>query len=98
MDQPVVIPTHADFNYYLPRSSDHAGPSTNDLELILGCKDQDTRRLPIHDIRGQQEKYTLDRNGFCIVNHADVGTEFGSDESIHANYYPKTETLLKRQL
>jgi hypothetical protein len=59
----------ANFNYCLPpaQPSPAAKPSTDDLELILGSKNQDTRRLPVHDLRGRFDAFALDRCGFEVV-------------------------------
>jgi hypothetical protein len=59
----------ANFNYYLPpaQPSPATKPSTDDLELILGSKNQDTRRLPVHDLRGRFDAFALDRCGFEVV-------------------------------
>lgn len=59
----------ASFNYYLPlaQPSPAAKPSTGHLELILGSKNQDTRRLPVHDLRGRFDAFALDRCGFEVV-------------------------------
>jgi hypothetical protein len=42
-------------------------PSTDDLELVLGSKNQDTRRLPVHDLHGRFDAFALDRCGFEVV-------------------------------
>ena len=49
----------------------------------------------VQDIRGQEDQYTLDKNGFQIYRHTSVEKDFASDEQIKAVYYPETEQLLK---
>jgi len=49
----------------------------------------------IHDISGDEEKYTLDGNGFQYVKHESKEKEFRDDEKIKAEYYPEVEQLLK---
>ncbi|OQV02595.1 hypothetical protein CLAIMM_07762 [Cladophialophora immunda] len=51
--------------------------------------------VTIHDIRGEEKNYTLDKNGFEIYRHTSIEKDFLDDEQIKANYYPETEQLLK---
>jgi hypothetical protein len=45
----------AEFNYYLPPASPSATPSANDVELILGSKDQEKLLLTVQNIRTDSE-------------------------------------------
>jgi hypothetical protein len=97
---PYHEPFLADFHYYLPPSDSTkipSDPSVNDLELILGTKDQDTRRLAVHDMRGREVEFTLDKNGFCIAKHESVDKSFSNDDIIRTKYCPELNQLLKRQ-
>jgi len=49
----------------------------------------------VHDIAGEEEKYTLDSHGFQIYKHHSTEKDFLDDEKIKAEYYPETEQLLK---
>ena len=49
----------------------------------------------VHDIAGEEEKYTLDSHGFQIYNHESKEKDFLDDDQIKAQYYPETEQLLK---
>lgn len=55
----------------------------------------DTRSVLVHDIRGTEDQYTLDKTGFQIYNHQSVEKDFVDDEKIKKVYYPETERLLK---
>src|SRR5947209_15935803 len=80
---PYPVPTFAKFNYYLPLpESSQSKPSTDDLELILGSKNQDTRRLPVHDLHGRFDEFELDRNGFQVVKLDSAEKGFEDDEKI----------------
>ena len=93
---PSPVPTFAKLNYYLPTpESSQSKPSTDDLELILGSKNQDTRRLPVHDLRGRFNEFELDRNGFQVVKLDSAEKGFEDDERIRRVYYPEIETLVK---
>ena len=49
----------------------------------------------VNDIRGKEQDYTLDKNGFQIYKHASVEKDFVDDEHLKAVYYPEIEQLLK---
>ncbi|KAI0196026.1 hypothetical protein EV127DRAFT_497347 [Xylaria flabelliformis] len=51
----------------------------------------------IRDITGEEDKYTLDRNGFQLVQRATRlhDTDFHDSELVEANYYPEVKQLLK---
>jgi len=49
----------------------------------------------IHDIAGEENKYTLDSHGFQFVKHESKEKDFLDDEKIKAEYYPEVEQLLK---
>lgn len=51
--------------------------------------------VTVHDIGGEVDKYTLDKNGFQIFSHQSAEKDFVDDEKIKAEYYPETEQLLK---
>lgn len=50
----------------------------------------------IHDIRGTESQYTLDRDAFKVILDVPDSeeTEFVNDESIRTRYYPEIEELL----
>jgi hypothetical protein len=54
-----------------------------------------THPVSIKDVRGEEDRYTLDGNGFQIHGHVSVEKDFVDDEQIKAQYYPETEQLLK---
>ncbi|KAF2094794.1 hypothetical protein NA57DRAFT_60213 [Rhizodiscina lignyota] len=88
----------SEFNYYMPPAGGISEPSTNDLELILGTKDQDTRRLHVLDVRGKEDKFTLDQNGFRYVQLQSKMIEPESDDHIKQVYYPELDEMLRREL
>lgn len=49
----------------------------------------------VHDISGDEGKYTLDSHGFQYVRHESVEKEFEDEEKIKEKYYPEIEQLLK---
>ena len=51
--------------------------------------------VTVHDIRGEEQNYNLDKNGFQIHRHTSVEKDFLDDDQIKAQYYPEIEQLLK---
>ncbi|KAI8956130.1 hypothetical protein F4801DRAFT_2907 [Xylaria longipes] len=51
----------------------------------------------IRDITGEEDKYTLDRNGFQLVRRATQlrDADFHDSELVEADYYPEARQLLK---
>lgn len=51
---------------------------------------------PIHDIRGHESEYSLDRDAFQVIQDVPESAEkdFVDDDSIKTNYYPELEALL----
>ncbi|KAI6710083.1 hypothetical protein PZA11_000956 [Diplocarpon coronariae] len=50
----------------------------------------------VHDIRGKESEYTLDKDAFQVVANLPESTEkdFVEDDSIKKNYYPEVERLI----
>ncbi|KAJ9297871.1 hypothetical protein DTO271G3_4092 [Paecilomyces variotii] len=56
-----------------------------------------THRVTIHDIRGQENDFTLDRNGFQYIRHEVPGLKDRSNEdAVAALLIPETETLVQK--
>ncbi|EGR51815.1 uncharacterized protein TRIREDRAFT_2433 [Trichoderma reesei QM6a] len=60
----------------------------------------DFHDVVIHDIRGREADFTLDRDAFQLVQNVPPSAErdFVDDESIKKNYYPEVEQLLLQQI
>jgi hypothetical protein len=56
----------------------------------------DHHKVAIHDIRGHENEYNLDKNGFQIVKSETSEKEFKDDEQIKTRYYKEVEELLKK--
>lgn len=57
-----------------------------------------THLVHINDVRGEENKYNLDKNGFQFHNHKATEREFLDDDQIRGSYYPEVEQLLKTML
>ena len=55
----------------------------------------ETLDVTVHDIRGHEDQYSLDKNGFQVYSHVSVEKDFVDEDQIKAQYYPETEQLLK---
>jgi len=55
----------------------------------------DSHEVTIHDVRGRESEFSLDKQGFQIVKRAATEKKFLDDEDIKASYYPEVEQLLK---
>jgi hypothetical protein len=69
---------------------------------VMICRKPDNEPRPfvaqnvvVHDISGEEDKYTLDSHGFQYVKHESKEKDFLDDEQIKAQYYPEIEQLLK---
>jgi len=51
--------------------------------------------IVVKDVRGRENEYSLDSNGFQIYNHPSIERDFLDDEQIKNQYYKETEQLLK---
>ncbi|TBU34136.1 hypothetical protein BD311DRAFT_735764 [Dichomitus squalens] len=49
----------------------------------------------VHDVRGREAEFSLDKNGFQWVHWPSVEKDFVDDEVIKEKYYPEVERLLK---
>jgi hypothetical protein len=84
------------FNYFLD-SPDGSPPEP--LDVLRPPK---VPRMPlkkdavVHDIRGTEDKYTLDEHGFQLVKHTSVEKEFLDEDLIKGVYYREVEELLKK--
>ncbi|KAK5995127.1 Low-affinity methionine permease [Cladobotryum mycophilum] len=55
----------------------------------------ETHPVTVRDVSGEEDKYTLDGNGFKYHRHTSREKDFVDDEQIKAQYYPEVEQLLK---
>lgn len=55
----------------------------------------DLQNVTVQDVRGKEDQFTLEKNGFQFYKHVSREKDFVDDEQIKAEYYPETEQLLK---
>lgn len=89
----------ATLNYFSP-PADGATPFNYVEEPPAGQPPRnfgdEQRTVKIHDIRGQESRYTLDEQAFQVASNLppSAETDFVDDDSIKKNYYPEVEKLL----
>lgn len=71
----------------------YKGPGASELTSSV-----DTRTITISDMRGEQDRFSLDKNGFEIVHFSPDFDAFEDDEAIKAHLYPEVIAMLKRKL
>jgi len=54
----------------------------------------DRRTVTVHDIRGNEADYDLNKQGFQLYRHRSVEKDFRDEEKIKNEVYPETERLL----
>ena len=84
----------AEINYF-PSSPDTI-PTSIWKPRYVGVPDSYTRKMKIHNIRGKEESFNLDRNGFQFVTLPEKERKTDDDETIVQDYYPELEELSKR--
>ncbi|KAK3309257.1 uncharacterized protein B0T15DRAFT_430722 [Chaetomium strumarium] len=88
---------HTVLNYY-KEAEDGSPPAPYYVNKPL---EQQTPRpsvsvdVDVTDISGQEDKYTLDVQGFQVVRHESSVKEFHDDDLTKRVYYPEVEQLLK---
>jgi hypothetical protein len=58
----------------------------------------DPRDIRIEDARGREAEFTLDRNGFALVNAPSAVTNFYDHDQVKRIYYPEVERSLRSTL
>ncbi|OAA59284.1 methyltransferase [Cordyceps fumosorosea ARSEF 2679] len=88
----------ADLNYYHPPADGSVPYNNIDPAPPLPERNYSdvTLATTIHDIRGREADFTLDRDAFQVIRNVPPSAEtaFTSDDSITTRYYPEMEQLL----
>ena len=92
---PHDVPTS--LNYYTPIGTEEPyqyvlAPPEGKEPNNLGVEPHD---VTVHDARGREAEFSLDKNGFQWVHWPSVEKDFTDDEVIKERYYPEVERLLK---
>lgn len=52
----------------------------------------------IYNVRGEEERHSLDDHGFQFLSHPSVVTKFDSPSEIEQKYLPEVEALIRAQM
>ncbi|KAF2015822.1 hypothetical protein BU24DRAFT_422124 [Aaosphaeria arxii CBS 175.79] len=52
----------------------------------------------VHDLRGQEDKFTTDNSGFAVYNYPATEKLFTDDAAVRGGYYAEVEQLLRAKL
>lgn len=85
----------ADFHYYKDPGDGSLPPPSIVGKPETYHRVPETRSVTVHDIRGSEDQYNLDKNGFQIYRHQSVEKDFRDEEEIKKTYYAEVENLLK---
>ena len=61
----------------------------------LGVSDEFTRKMTVRDIRGMEDKFSLDENGFKFVQLPSKHRSTEDDETIKTQWYPEVSEVIK---
>ncbi|POS74955.1 hypothetical protein DHEL01_v206651 [Diaporthe helianthi] len=96
MDLNSKIATHdvvADINYF---------PATGKIISIeewqpryLGVNNESTRKMTIRNIRGMEDRFSLDENGFKFVKLPSTHRSTDDDETIKTQWYPEISEVIR---
>ncbi|CAL1712568.1 unnamed protein product [Somion occarium] len=94
---PQDVPTI--MNYYSPIGEEAPfqyvhDPPENTPKDNIGT---DPHPVVVHNVRGRESEFNLDKNGFQFVKHESVEKDFVDDKKIEDVYYKEVEELLKKE-
>lgn len=97
---PHDVPTT--LNYYAPLENNTEAPYNYVNEPPVGTLRSnvglDTQPVVVHDARGRESEFHIDKNGFQYVKYPSVEKEFDNDARIEDVYYKEVEDLLKKEV
>ena len=56
---------------------------------------EDVQPVAVHDMRGREDEFSLDKQGFQLVRRQAKTQSFTNDEDIKTSYYPEVVELMK---
>ena len=93
--QPQSHDVIAQFNYYKDPGDGSLPPPSYVEKPETYERPSEPLTLTVHDIRGEEDQYSLDKTGFQIFEHVSREKAFADDEEIKRSYYPEIEEILK---
>jgi len=85
--------------HYLKPNADGSPPKPTIADRPETIPPLEAHPVTIHDVRGNEDAYTLDKNGFQFYKHTSKEKEFPSDEYVvSSGYFGEMEEFLKDTL
>lgn len=82
--------------HYLKPNADGSPPKPTIADRPETIPPLEAHPVTIHDVRGNEDAYTLDKNGFQFYKHTSKEKEFPSDEYVvSSGYFPEMEEFIK---
>jgi hypothetical protein len=92
-----LAPVRAALNFFEPEPNTTEPPHQYMYEHDPPRNFRDVpREVSVYDIRGHEDEFTLDKNGFQVVKHVTQEKAFDDDAKIKTGYYKEVEELLKQ--
>jgi hypothetical protein len=70
-------------------------PTVDEIDTKLIPETTNAKELVINDIRGSENKFTLDENGFQVVRHKSQVSNYSDEDQVRKTYYPEMEQLIQ---
>lgn len=90
----------ANLSYFSPPADGSKGYININTDPATGERKQNWVRephdVPIENVRGKEDAYTLDTTGFQFYTEPAKHTSFENDEEVKNEYYPESIELVKR--
>lgn len=87
----------AHVNYHLAPADGGPPPYMEPMTAGSRRRAWDRRRVRVYDLRGHEDEFHLDKNGFQLVRNVSQEKTFDDDDRIKNVYLPETEELVKKQ-
>ncbi|KAL1598002.1 low-affinity methionine permease [Paraconiothyrium brasiliense] len=91
--KPPAFPHNTVLHYFKPNADGSPPAPTYVDRPETYIREPETHNVTVRDVRGKEDQFTLDKNGFQIYKHVSKEKDFLDDEKIKAEYYPETEQL-----
>ena len=93
--QTVTLPTEPTTIYYYLEVKDGGIIQTYPGTAFEKRRKHVPRDAIISDLRPIRDEFTVDKNGFEIVNHVSEVKNFADEEEMKRVYYPEVQRLIK---
>ena len=85
----------ATFNYHKNPADGSAPAPTYVGKPETYERPTESKEMTVRDIRGEEDRYSLETTGFQVFRHVSAEKEFIDEEKIKREYYPEIEEILK---